>query len=750
MKFLGNIIWLLFGGLFLALGYLFTGLGLCLTIIGIPFGIQVFKLAGLALWPFGKEVRYKKQTTGCLNTGMNLLWILIGGIWLALGHAITGLVYCITIIGIPFGKQHFKLAAIILTPFGREVVSSNKVKKEQAAIEEPAIPALEETPVIENAPEPLAEAAEPQVKESLLQESDKPTEEQTLAIEQQVEEPMSTLPMEEESTNSSPANEEKDVVDEDVNLSEKEEDNKKKYFIVGGVLLAALVAGGTFMLFHGNSDDELFGNTDGIIMPKFQKFVVASSYAYASPSTSAPRLMECYDPDEEGGESDGSWIEWEGQSRGDYNTTIDPLVPGLVPVMDEQDGWYKVWYSGSRWGGSAYRGIVWVEKGNSKDVKLVNPPFEPSPKADKYKDYKYEVDDGGGDLVPILIRHTEKCNIELHVTDWQQAYELHSRLGNYWEGLTDKEFEQLIPYFSKKAVAIEVKTEDANGNSYNGYFFVDGVDEATEPSVIVQSQLEPEAEEEGPKTVLGYYVEDSGGMQQLMAQYGLTTGYTGFTLIGPLVGTADFDGDGNMDALVQNGYPGSSGVYYFKVVYFDGQAQAFKESDDEIGTYSDSPAIEDWNGRKTIAVREGLNTKRYAFEAGQVKMVENTTATVGSIMKRVTKNELFPQQEGEHTDIFYTDLDDDGLNEEITFFTGDGHPYNWGTLMSIESISYAVGNFVSKDALRDVNYGAEFAFLYTKTNGLPDILVDGSHYFRWSGYKYQEWIWDGSQFVVEN
>jgi len=253
MKFLGNIIWLLFGGLFLALGYLFTGLGLCLTIIGIPFGIQVFKLAGLALWPFGKEVRYKKQTTGCLNTGMNLLWILIGGIWLALGHAITGLVYCITIIGIPFGKQHFKLAAIILTPFGREVVSSNIVKKEQAAIEEPAIPALEETPVIENAPEPLAEAAEPQVKESLLQESDKPTEEQTLAIEQQVEEPMSTLPMEEESSISSPANEEKDVVDEDVNLSEKEEDNKKKYYIVGGVLLAALVAGGAFLLFSKSS-----------------------------------------------------------------------------------------------------------------------------------------------------------------------------------------------------------------------------------------------------------------------------------------------------------------------------------------------------------------------------------------------------------------------------------------------------------------------------------------------------------------
>ena len=124
MKLLGNIIWVLFGGLFLALGYVFTGLLLCLTIIGIPFGWKVIKLSGLALWPFGKEVRVTEQGTGCLSTFMNVVWILIGGIWLALEHAIIGIIFFITIIGIPFGKQHFKLAAYILTPFGRKVVSS--------------------------------------------------------------------------------------------------------------------------------------------------------------------------------------------------------------------------------------------------------------------------------------------------------------------------------------------------------------------------------------------------------------------------------------------------------------------------------------------------------------------------------------------------------------------------------------------------------------------------------------------------
>ena len=126
MKIIGNIIWVIFGGLILALEYAICGLIWCITIIGIPFGIQLFKCASLALWPFGREVRNKQNSTGCLSTGMNVLWFLLGGIWLALEHVIAGLIFCITIIGIPFGKQHFKLAAIALTPFGREIESIKK------------------------------------------------------------------------------------------------------------------------------------------------------------------------------------------------------------------------------------------------------------------------------------------------------------------------------------------------------------------------------------------------------------------------------------------------------------------------------------------------------------------------------------------------------------------------------------------------------------------------------------------------
>jgi uncharacterized membrane protein YccF (DUF307 family) len=122
MRFLGNIIWIVFGGLIIALEYLIASILLIITIIGIPFGLQTLKLAMLALWPFGQEIRSRNEKGGCINTLMNIIWILIGGIWISLSHLIFGILFFITIIGIPFAKQHFKLAALALTPFGKEII----------------------------------------------------------------------------------------------------------------------------------------------------------------------------------------------------------------------------------------------------------------------------------------------------------------------------------------------------------------------------------------------------------------------------------------------------------------------------------------------------------------------------------------------------------------------------------------------------------------------------------------------------
>lgn len=118
MGSLGNIIWLVFGGLFMAIQYFVAGVLLMITVIGIPFGLQVMKLALLALWPFDSKVISNKNKDGSFFIIFNIIWIFIAGIWIAISHVLWGLLFFITILGIPFGRQHFKLAKLALTPFG--------------------------------------------------------------------------------------------------------------------------------------------------------------------------------------------------------------------------------------------------------------------------------------------------------------------------------------------------------------------------------------------------------------------------------------------------------------------------------------------------------------------------------------------------------------------------------------------------------------------------------------------------------
>jgi uncharacterized membrane protein YccF (DUF307 family) len=120
MKTIGNLIWFIFGGAIIAIEYFITSMLLFATIIGIPFGLQTLKLAGLALWPFGKEIRRKESSSEGISTIMNIIWFFMGGIWICLTHLGFAFFFFITIIGIPFGLQHLKLAGLALSPFGRE------------------------------------------------------------------------------------------------------------------------------------------------------------------------------------------------------------------------------------------------------------------------------------------------------------------------------------------------------------------------------------------------------------------------------------------------------------------------------------------------------------------------------------------------------------------------------------------------------------------------------------------------------
>jgi uncharacterized membrane protein YccF (DUF307 family) len=113
--FLGNLIWFLFGGCFLGLGWLIVGVLWCCSIVGIPIGLQCFKIASIAFLPFGKDIYHG---TSASSFFLNMLWIIFGGIELAITSFVLGILFCCTIIGIPFGKQFFKLAQIALMPFG--------------------------------------------------------------------------------------------------------------------------------------------------------------------------------------------------------------------------------------------------------------------------------------------------------------------------------------------------------------------------------------------------------------------------------------------------------------------------------------------------------------------------------------------------------------------------------------------------------------------------------------------------------
>jgi len=128
MRTIGNVLWFLFAGIWLALGYAIGGLVLCITIIGIPFGVQAFKLAAFSLWPFGRRVVDDGGSVGCLSTAANVVWLVLFGWEIFLVHLLAGALLCITIIGIPFGVQAFKLSVLALWPFGRSIVEDRSYR----------------------------------------------------------------------------------------------------------------------------------------------------------------------------------------------------------------------------------------------------------------------------------------------------------------------------------------------------------------------------------------------------------------------------------------------------------------------------------------------------------------------------------------------------------------------------------------------------------------------------------------------
>lgn len=122
MRLLLNIIWLLLCGVWMAIAYVVAGVICCILIVTIPFGIASFRIANYALWPFGRTI-VRRSDAGAASAVGNVIWVIVAGIWLAIGHVLTGVLLCLTIIGIPLGVANFKMVPISLMPLGREIVS---------------------------------------------------------------------------------------------------------------------------------------------------------------------------------------------------------------------------------------------------------------------------------------------------------------------------------------------------------------------------------------------------------------------------------------------------------------------------------------------------------------------------------------------------------------------------------------------------------------------------------------------------
>ncbi len=139
MAFLGNVIWFIFGGFLSGLGYIAGGLSICATIVGIPFGVQTIKIGLATMTPFGKENVVTPDAGNLTNTTLNALWLIIFGWGIALSHLVHGAILAITVVGLPFAKQHFKLIPVALFPFGRQLQEEKRQEVEVPQIKVPQI-----------------------------------------------------------------------------------------------------------------------------------------------------------------------------------------------------------------------------------------------------------------------------------------------------------------------------------------------------------------------------------------------------------------------------------------------------------------------------------------------------------------------------------------------------------------------------------------------------------------------------------
>ena len=572
---------------------------------------------------------------------------------------------------------------------------------------------------------------------------------------------------------------EADSTSDTSNLVGRITSDKKNLYICGGVLASVLVALGLWFAFSTGNETNPFG----IGKPSWEKFIVVTVQdvtLHKEARSDSPKLMEAVEKIEsDAGAREFRW-EDEGKKRG---YTIYPYSlerNTVLPVIEETDTWYKVQVR-SELSGAIEHGFIrkeWCREIKpepitedvltrvSKTMQRIDHVVKKGELKNLCLTTQDNVMDGeifqvgtiiDGVLVypnckGIFLQRDGDSGINLQRNEEYDNYTLtfgndyRTNLNEYTQvfdprKLTDEMVRQIYEAVKNPDLSAPMEVEYYFPEANKDYFFK-FVYTAGNPSPGNASTQNVQEETK----VTGYHEEDRGDEKILLAEFGSASEETNVEYLGPLVDVVDFDGDGNMDAFVQNGVAGSSGVYSFSVVFYDETSDKFITTDD-ISTMSDSPEIVEWNNRKCILVTDGIKIDRYALEASQLQNISTEKGEVGATLVKIPIDRVFDvtlhNGETEEREVT-TDINGDGINETLVFSHGDANAYAWGDYMILERVRWTDGSFT--DSFGAVYSGDTFAFLQNQTNGMPDILVRDLYLFRWNGSAYEQWDWDGTEF----
>ncbi len=686
------------------------------------------------------------------------------------------------------------------TPQDDDALFCTNCGQRLSAIEQPLQSSEMELPAAEDTL--LQESAIPTENQGLTVEGPaqtiEPQTEEPKTLLSTAEEPESTSPTTAESDTSSTAAAEEEEDDDVAKVEELPEENAKsksrKAIILGGVLATLLVAGAAWLIFKGkggNAGDDVSSYTFNIAPPEWDKFVVVTENdvsLYKLPDAYGPKLALwaenliecCFELD-----THYLWDDEEGlrgYSRNDFYLYKD----NVLPVISEEGNWYRILLQ--TWDGKQVEGYIkksscreitptpidekvleeldnrlnrcdyLVNDGEFKNICFTSELYEEE--GDAYQVFSV------GELVDGVLLYPEQNQIQLYngnsqdikldhfTNDGYEGYKItygpkHIHNIDSWtmEGIFDA---RQLPYDMLGNICRQASMEspryvkacyyfpEINGYSLESFTIGNAVETASNRSVNSQSF-----------SVTGYSVDVRDYEAFLRAELNDNlyeeTGVsypTGVVDGLEIINVGDYDGNGDMEALIQEHSGGSVGDDPPYIVFYDKDSKKYRST--ERFNTSWEVEVNNEDGKTVFIQRYGIREDVYVFDGESLKQTAERTADTGRVLRAWTRDALFG--DAEESRVVYFDMDGDGTDEAVTLTHGTSHPYMWGQCISLDIIKWSYGaTYYCYQS--HVPTAATIAVLDAKTNGMHDLLNDNTFLYRWNGSQYEEWIWNGRELV---